>query len=85
MYRDIFQVDRHSSNLSKITDMDFKMFKNLELFMTVRHICSLQHQATSRGRWALMRILMESVTHLGKKLFLPGLLELDMQNLQRSD
>ena len=29
--------------------------------MTVRHICSWQHQCTSRGRWALKTLLSESV------------------------
>ncbi|CAO2589251.1 hypothetical protein LEMLEM_LOCUS5324, partial [Lemmus lemmus] len=43
-------------------------------FMTMRFICSWQHQATSRGRWASKRLLMELVSHLGKKLLLPGLL-----------
>ncbi|CAO2636433.1 hypothetical protein LEMLEM_LOCUS23531 [Lemmus lemmus] len=42
--------------------------------MTMRHACSWQHQSTSRGRWASKRILMEFVSHLGKKLLLPGLL-----------
>ena len=50
------------------------MFKNLGLFMTVRHI-SWQHQATSKGWWALKWLLMEFASHLGKKLFLPGLLD----------
>ncbi|CAO2634166.1 hypothetical protein LEMLEM_LOCUS22565, partial [Lemmus lemmus] len=42
--------------------------------MTVRHICIWQHQSTSRGRWASKRLLMDFVSHLGKKLPLPGLL-----------
>ena len=54
--------------------------------MTMRHIYSWQHQSTSRGRWALKRLLMELISHLGKKLFLSGLLdELDMQDPQRND
>ncbi|CAO2597556.1 hypothetical protein LEMLEM_LOCUS9054, partial [Lemmus lemmus] len=44
------------------------------LFMTMRHVCYWQHYSTSRGRWASKRILMEFVSHLGKKLLLPGLL-----------
>ena len=41
---------------------------------------------TSRGRWALKRLLIEFVRHLGKKLLLPGLLdELDIQVPQRND
>ncbi|CAO2623402.1 hypothetical protein LEMLEM_LOCUS17905, partial [Lemmus lemmus] len=41
---------------------------------------------TSRRRWASKRLLMKLVSHLGKKLLLPGLLEeLDMQDLQRND
>ena len=54
--------------------------------MTMRHVCSWQHQSTSRGRWALKRLLMELVSHLGKKLLLPGLLyKLDTENPQRED
>ncbi|CAO2591440.1 hypothetical protein LEMLEM_LOCUS6308 [Lemmus lemmus] len=44
------------------------------LFMTTRYICSWQYQSTSRGRWASKRLLMKFVSHLGKKLLLPGLL-----------
>ena len=66
--------------------MAFKCFKNLGLFITMRHICSWQQQSTSRGRWASKSLLMEFASHLGKKLLLPGLLdELDMQNPQRND
>ena len=54
--------------------------------MTVRHIYSWQPEATSRGWWALKRLLMELDSHLGKKLLLPGLLdELDLQDPQRND
>ncbi|CAO2612789.1 hypothetical protein LEMLEM_LOCUS15758 [Lemmus lemmus] len=42
--------------------------------------------ATSRGRWALERFLMELVSHLGKKLLLHGVLhKLDTKNHQRED
>ena len=56
----------------------------------MRHICSWQHQSTSRGRWAVKNLLMEFVSHLGKKLLLPGLLdvvlyEMDMQDPQKND
>ena len=54
--------------------------------MTMRHVCSWQHQSTSRGRRASKRLLMELVSHLGKKLLLPGLLhKLDTENPQRED
>ena len=54
--------------------------------MTMRHVCSWQHQSTSRGRRTSKRLLMELVSHLGKKLFLPGLLyKLDTENPQRED
>ncbi|CAO2637977.1 hypothetical protein LEMLEM_LOCUS24248 [Lemmus lemmus] len=55
-------------------------------------VCLLDHkviqQSISRGRWALKRIFMELVSHLGKKLLLPGLLdvmlyELDMEDPQK--
>ena len=66
--------------------MAFKMFKNLRLLMTVRHICSWQHQATSRGWCALKRLLMELASHLGKKLLFPGLLyELGIQDPPSND
>ncbi|CAO2637477.1 hypothetical protein LEMLEM_LOCUS24000, partial [Lemmus lemmus] len=46
----------------------------------------LAAQPTSRRRWALKKLLMELLSHLGKKLLLPGLLdELDMQDPQRND
>ena len=58
--------------------------------MTMRHISYWKRQSTSRGRWASERLLMEFVIHLGKKLLLPGLLDvmlykLDMQDPQRND
>ncbi|CAO2625167.1 hypothetical protein LEMLEM_LOCUS18736 [Lemmus lemmus] len=46
----------------------------LGFFMTMRQVCSWQHQSTSRGRWTSKRLLMELVGYLGKKLLLPGLL-----------
>ena len=53
--------------------------------MTVRHICSWENQVTSRRRRAPKRLLMKSVSHLGKKLLLLGLLdELDKQDPQRN-
>ena len=56
----------------------------------MKHMCSWQYQSTSRERWASKRLLMELVSHLGKKLLLPRLLdvilyELDMQDPQKSD
>ena len=36
---------------------------------------------TSRGRWALKRLLMEFVSHLGKKLLLHGLLDVMLYEL----
>ena len=54
--------------------MAFKHFKNLGLFMTVRHICCWQHQVTSRGWQAPKRLLMTLVSHLGMKLLLTRLL-----------
>ncbi|XP_049988698.1 zinc finger protein 54-like isoform X2 [Alexandromys fortis] len=60
--------------------------KECGLFMTMRHVCSWLHQSTSRGRWALKRLLMELVSHLGKKLLLRGLMHrLDTKNAQRED
>ena len=71
--------------------MTFKMFKNLRLFITVRHICSWQHQLLQgedghqRGSlWSLL------ASHLSKKLFLPGLFdimlcEMNMWDPQRND
>ena len=54
--------------------------------MTMRHVCSWQHQSTSRGRWALKRLLMKFDSHLGKKLLSPGLIHrLDTKNPQRED
>ena len=54
--------------------------------MTMRHVCSWQHQSTSRGRWSSKRLLIELVSHLGKKLLLPGLLyKQDTENPQRED
>ena len=58
--------------------------------MTMRHVCSWQHQSTSRERWVLKRLLMELVSHLSKKLLLPELLdgmlyELDMWDPWRND
>ena len=54
--------------------------------MTMRHVCSWQHQSSSRGRWALKRLLMEFDSHLGKKLLLPRLLHrLHRENPQRED
>ena len=54
--------------------------------MKMRHVCSWQHQSTSRGRWASKKLLMEFDSHLGKKLLLPGLLyKLDTENPQRED
>ena len=81
-------MNRENSNLSK--NIAFKVFKNLGLFMTMKYICFWQHQSTSRGRWALKRLLMEVVSHLGKKLLLPGLFDimlykLDMQDSQGND
>ena len=51
---------------------------------------SWQLQSTSKGRWTLKRLLMEFVSHLGKKLLLPELLdamlyELNSQDPQRND
>ena len=41
---------------------------------------------TSKGRWALKRLLRELVSHFCKKLLLSALLdELDMQDPQRND
>ena len=52
----------------------------------MRHVYSWQHQSTSRGRWALKRLLVELVSYLGKKLLLPGLVhKLDTKNPQRED
>ena len=91
MYRDIFQMLSYSSNLSKVNRIwHLICFKNLELFMAMRHICFWQHQSTSRGWWVLKRLLMECLNHLGKKLFLAGLLdgmlyELEMQDQQKND
>ena len=46
----------------------------------------LEAPITSRGRRASKRLLMELLSHLGKKLFLLELLdELDMQDPQRND
>ena len=58
--------------------------------MIVRHVYSSQYQSISRGRWAPKRFLMFLVSHLGKKLFIPKLLdtmlyELDVQDPQRND
>ena len=65
--------------------MAFKCFKKLGCFMTVRHICSQQHQTTSRGKWASKWLLMKLASHLGKKLLLPRLLdELEKQDPQRN-
>ena len=43
--------------------------------MTLRHICSWEHQLLQEKNWALMRLLKDLVSHLGKKLLLPGLLD----------
>ena len=53
--------------------------------MTIRHICSWQYQSTSRGRWASKRLLMEFVSHLGKKLLFAWTAWLDSQDPQRND
>ena len=56
------------------------------VFITLRHLCSWQHQSTSRRRWALKRLLMVFARHLGKKLLLPGLMHrLNTKILQRED
>ena len=66
--------------------MVFKCFNNLGIFMTMRHVCSWQHQSTSRGRCASKRLLMQFDSHLDKKLLLSELLhKLDMKNPQRED
>ena len=61
-----------------------KCFKILGLFMTVRHICSWQHQYTSKGWWTSKSLLMEFASHLSKKLLLSELLDgmLDKLDLQ---
>ncbi|CAO2592273.1 hypothetical protein LEMLEM_LOCUS6687 [Lemmus lemmus] len=56
------------------------------LFITMRHAWSWKHQFISRRRWASKRLLMELVSHLGKKMILPGLMyKLDMKKPQRDD
>ena len=55
----------------------------------MRHIYFWQHESISRERWA-KRLLVVFARHLGKKLFLPVLLnsmlyKLEMQNQQRND
>ncbi|CAO2631756.1 hypothetical protein LEMLEM_LOCUS21456, partial [Lemmus lemmus] len=80
---------RYFLNATWVIQLDVDKLRNTTinkkgLFMTMRHVCSWQHQSTSRGRWASKRLLMELVSHLGKKLLLPGLLyKMDMKNLQR--
>ena len=54
MYRDVFQIDRYSSSLSKTTRIwHLKCFKNLGFFMTMRHIWSWQLQLLEEedGHW----------------------------------
>ena len=65
-----------------LRNMAIKCFKKLGLFMTVRHVCSWHHQLLQeedghQRDWF--------VSHLGKKILLPGLpdamvYELDMQD-----
>ena len=80
-------MDRYSSNLSKAFRIwHLKCFKNLRLFMTMRHICSWQHQATSRGRRALKRLLKELVDHLARNCScLDCVNKLDMKDPKRND
>ena len=55
---------RYSSNLSETFRIwHLNVLKSLGLFMTVRHLCSWQHQATSKGRWASKRL----PSHFDKK------------------
>ena len=65
--------------------MVFKCFNNLGLFHDTEIHLLLEAPITSRGRWTSKKLFMEFVSHLGKKLLLPGLLdamlyELDMQD-----
>ena len=84
-------MDRYSSNLSRSNRIwHLKYFKNLGLFMTVIHICSRQHQPSSRGRWASKRLLMEFVSIWARNGLLSGLFDdmlykLDMQDPQKND
>ena len=87
MYKNIFQMDRYSSNLSETNIMCYlKCFKNLRLFMTNKTHLLLEAAITFRGRWASTKLLMEFTSHLGKKVLLSGLIdELDMHDPQRND
>ena len=53
--------------------------------MIMEHICSWQHQSTSRGRWAMKRLLVEIASHLEKKLFLPRLHEVMLYEEDKQD
>ena len=53
--------------------------------MTVRHICSWQHQSTSRGQWAPKRLFIEFDSHLVNKLLLPRLLDVMLYKLDMQD
>ena len=48
------------------------------------HVCKPEHNFGGVGRWVLKRFLMEFSSHLGKKLLLPGLLDVMLLELDRT-
>ena len=61
------------------------MFEKLRTFHDKETHLLLEAPIISRGRWALKRSLMEFASHLGKRLLLPGLLDVLLYKLDMQD
>ena len=84
MYRDTFQMDSYSSNLSrmnKIWLLDF--FKNLIFHDNETHL--LLAATIYFRRMTGIKVLIEFVSHLGKKLLLPELFEWTCRTHRKND